>query len=418
MLLNIKKDFPIFNKNSPNSDLIYLDNSATTQKPYVVIEKTLEFYENFNSSVHRGAYELSEIATSRFEKTRIDVARFIGAVDFNGEPFVNENGEATEIIFTRGATESINLVAYSWGENFINEGDEIVVSILEHHSNLIPWQQLCLRKNAVLKFIPIDKNGDLDLSEIDKIITNKTKLVAVTAMSNVIGTITPIKKIIEISKRVGAVTLIDGAQSAPHFPVNVRELDCDFFVFSAHKMLGPSGLGVLFGKQDILNKMSPFLYGGNMINNVSKYESTWNSLPHKFEAGTPNIAGVIAFSYALKYLSKIGMKNIFNHSVDLRNYAIKSLKSFPKIKIYGENSNNACAILSFSIDGIHPHDISSILSKDNIAIRAGHHCAKPLMDELKTNSTSRISFYIYNSKEDIDLFTDSLKKVYDIFKIK
>jgi len=414
---DIKKDFPILRTNMNGKPLTYLDNAATSQKPECVIKATERYYSTENANVHRGVYMLAEIATGLYESTRLSAARFIGAVDGEQQPLYSDDGDIAEIIFTRGTTESINLVAYSWGDDNVKEGDEILVSMLEHHSNLVPWQELCKRKGATLKFIPIDENGEMKTDSLDDLISDKTKLVAVSMISNALGTITPVKEIVRRAKKVGAVTLVDGAQAAPHMPVNVRDLDCDFFAFSAHKMLGPTGLGVLYGKKEILEKMNPFLFGGDMIREVDLYDSTWNSLPHKFEAGTPNIAGVAALTPAIEYLLDLGMENVFNHSRDLRDYAVSRLRELPKIHIYAEHAKNFSGIVSFNIKGVHAHDVASVLAEENVAIRAGHHCAQPLMDLMGESATARMSFYVYNTREDVDRAVRAVQKVYEIFKI-
>lgn len=413
----LKNDFPILLSKTNDKPLVYLDNAATSQKPECVIKATERFYTSENANVHRGVYALSQIATELYESARLSVARFIGAVDDDQQPLYSEDGDVAEIIFTRGTTESINLAAYGWGDANISEGNEILVSMLEHHSNLVPWQELCKRKGAILKFIPIDANGEIMLDKLDDLISDRTKLVAVTMISNALGTITPVKEIIRRAKEVGAVTLVDGAQAAPHVPVDVRDLDCDFFAFSAHKLLGPTGLGVLFCKQKIQEKMNPFMFGGNMIREVNLYDSTWNSSPHKFEAGTPNIAGAAALTPAIEYLNNLGMENVFNHCKELRNYAVTRLRNLPKIQIYAERAKNVCGIVSFNIEGVHAHDIASVLAEDNVAIRAGHHCAQPLMNLLGTSATARMSFYVYNTRADVDAAISSLEKIYKIFKI-
>lgn len=402
----IKKDFPILETEIRGKPVIYFDNAATTFKPKAVTDHLTTFYNRSYSNVHRGIYALSMKATAEYEDSREKVRSFINA------------GDGSEIVFTSGTTESINLVAYSWGEENIQEGDEIVISIMEHHSNLIPWQQVCLKKGAVLKFIPLTDDYTLDLSTLEKIITEKTKLVAITQVSNTLGTIVPLAPIIRAAKSVGALTLVDGAQGVPHFSIDVRNLDCDFLAFSAHKMLGPTGVGILYGKREIMEKMMPFKYGGEMIKEVSKNKSVWNDLPYKFEAGTPNIAGAAAFKSAIEYLENIGMDNVLKHDRDLKNYAYEKLKSYPKIKIYSpKNENESSGILSFNIEGVHPHDITSILDSEGVAVRAGNHCAQPLVASLNENSTVRLSFYIYNTRGEIDQMVNALEKVYEIFKI-
>ncbi len=415
--IKIKTEFPLFKSRTNGKELIYLDNAATSQKPKCVIDATLQFYSLENANVHRGVYHLAEFATGMYESTRLSVARFIGAVDEDDQPVYSDDGNIAEIIFTHGTTESINLVAYSWGDVNLRAGDEIVVSMLEHHSNLVPWQELCKRKKAVLKFIPVDENGEMDLSGINEIITDKTRLVAVSMVSNALGTVSPVKEIIKRAKEVGAVSLVDGAQAAGHLAVNVRDIGCDFFVFSAHKMLGPSGLGVLYGKKEILEKMNPHFFGGDMIKDVGLYESTWNGLPYKFEAGTPNIAAVNAFTPAMEYLLDLELENVHEHGVNLRKYAISKLRQLPKMNIYAEKAKNVTGIVSFNIEGVHAHDVASILDSENVAVRAGHHCTQPLMNLLGESATTRMSFYVYNTKEDVDKAVNAINEVYDIFKI-
>ncbi len=386
--------------------LVYLDNASTTQKPSCVMEALNRYYSSMNANIHRGVHTLSERATEAYEGTRTAVANFINA------------REAAEIIFTRNATESINLVALSYGEKNIKAGDNIVVSALEHHSNLLPWHQLAARKKALVRTIPIRADGTLELKNLNKLLDRKTRIVAVTHMSNVLGTIVPVDKIISAAKKVGAVTLIDGAQSVPHMPVDVQKLGCDFLAFSSHKMLGPTGVGVLYGRRALLEKMPPVLFGGDMVKIVGETKMTWNDLPWKFEAGTPNIADVIAFRAALEYLKKIGMTRIFRHDREMAKYAREKLSRLSGIKIYGpESDDQKGGILSFNIPGVHPHDVGSILNSDNIAVRAGHHCCQPLMENLNIMATARMSFYLYTQKEDIDRAVESLKKVYKIFKI-
>ncbi|MEK7085570.1 MAG: cysteine desulfurase [Patescibacteria group bacterium] len=404
---SIKEDFPILNNKINSRPLIYLDNASTTQKPKIVIEALKNYYENSNANIPRGIHTLSEKATASYEKTRLNIAKFINATS------------EKEIIFTRNTTESINLMAYTWGETNIKENNEIIVSAIEHHSNLVPWQQLCQRRQAKLKIIPIKQNLTLDLDQYAKLLSKKTKLVAVTGMSNVLGTIPNLKKIIDLAHQAGAITLVDGAQSVAHSPTDVQELDCDFMAFSAHKMLGPTGIGILYGKYEILNDMPPFLFGGDMVKVVEQYKAYWNDLPWKFEAGTPNIADVIAFDEALKYLEKIGMENVQKHDQKLLKYAVEKFSQYKNqnVKLFLPNDivNNG-GILSFSIKGIHPHDIATIFNEEGVAIRSGHHCSQPLIENLNVLATARISFYIYNTKEDIDLAELALQKTIKIFK--
>jgi cysteine desulfurase / selenocysteine lyase len=394
----IKGDFPILSRQVHGKKLVYLDNAATTQKPNSVIEALDNYYRNYNANVHRGLHTLAEEATAAMESTRAKVAQFIGGV------------KSREVIFTRNCTESINLVAYSWGRKFIRPGDRIVLSEMEHHANLVPWIVLAKETGAELVHIKITDDGYLDLTNIGKIITPNTKLVAVTQMSNVLGTINPVAQIIEIAHEQGALALIDAAQSAPHMAVNFKALDADFAAFSAHKMLGPTGIGVLYGKESILNEMEPFIYGGDMIREVRLDSATWNELPWKFEGGTPNIADAIAFSPALDYLSNLGMDAIRNHEMELTAYAIDELHKLGSIKIFGpENLEDRSGAISFNDDNIHPHDLATILDTHGVAIRAGHHCAQPLMRRLGVVATARASFYIYNTRDDVDNLIEALK---------
>ncbi len=393
----IKNDFPILKRKIRGNKLVYLDSGASTQKPIEVINAHTEYFNTINSNIHRGLHTLAEEATNAYEKTRTHIAKFIGGV------------KTCEVIFTAGTTESINMVAYTWGEANISEGDEIVLTDMEHHANLVPWVMLAKRKNAIIKRIPITDDGRLDLDDIDKIITEKTKLVAVTHMSNVLGTLNPIKQLAEIAHKNGAIILADGAQSAPHMPVDVLDMDVDFFAFSSHKMLGPTGVGVLYGKENILEKMPPFNMGGEMISEVSFDRITWAELPHKFEAGTPNIAGVVTFDAALTYLENIGMDNIHAYETKLTDYAINKLLQIDGLKIQGPNNAiNRGGAISFTDKDLHPHDISTFLDSKGIAIRAGHHCAQTLMKRMGTIATARASLYIYNDEADIDALYDAL----------
>lgn len=396
--LKLKKNFPILK----NKALVYLDNASTTQKPKSVIEAIKFYYENFNANTHRGIHTLSEKATEAYENSRKKTAKFINAAS------------EKEIIFTRNTTESINLVARTWGETNISKNDEIILSILEHHSNLIPWQQLAKRKNAKLKIIPLKKDLTLDMDAYKSLLSKKTKLLAITGMSNVTGTIPKIKEMIAAAKKIKAKTLIDGAQSVAHLKTDVKKLDCDFLTFSSHKMLGPTGVGILYAKQEILEKMPPFLFGGDMIKTVTQTDSTWNDLPWKFEAGTQNIADVIAFGKALEYLKKVGLENIQKYEESLLKYAIEKFSKYREVTFY--NPKNGGGILSFTVKNAHPHDIATIFNEDGIAIRSGHHCCQPLMKILKVPATARISFYFYNTKQDIDRAEKALKKVVKIFK--
>lgn len=403
---NIKSDFPILKQSVNGHRLVYLDNAATSQKPKSVIEAHTEYYNNFNANIHRGLHTLAEKATSAYEETREHVARFIGGV------------KREEVIFTSGATEAINLVTQTWGNENIVEGDEIVITEMEHHANLVPWLVLSQKKGATLKRIPLSPDGRLDLSGIDKIITARTKIVAVSHMSNVLGTINPVRKIADLAHQRGALVLADGAQAAPHMPVDVKELDVDFYVFSAHKMVGPTGVGVLWGRSSLLKAMPPFNTGGEMIREVHFERVTFSDLPHKLEAGTPNIAGVVAFDRALSYLEAIGMDNIRNHEIELTGYAIKRLLEIKGIEIQGPlDPLERGGAISFTDPDIHPHDISTFLDSKGIAIRAGHHCAQPLMRTLGKVATARASLYIYNDKADVDALIEALKDMRRYFGV-
>ena len=395
----IKEDFPIF-RNNP--DLVFLDNASTTQKPQSVIDTLSHYYENYNSNIHRGIYQIAEKATAAYEKSRDKVTKFIGA------------GDRRSIVFTKGTTESINLVANSWGGQNLKPGDEVLITEMEHHSNIIPWQLICERTGADLKYIPIYEDGTLDLSNPEKYFTNKTKIVCVIHQSNVFGTVNPITEIVKYAHEVGALVLVDGAQSTPHHRVNVIELNCDFFAFSGHKMMGPTGVGVLYTKPEILEAMNPFLGGGEMIRKVTLEGSTWNDIPWKFEAGTPNIAQVIGFGSAIDYINNIGLDAITQYENELLNYAQEILLTVPGINIYGTAKDKG-AVISFNLEKIHPHDVAHILDTYGIAIRAGHHCAQPIMKKLNVAATNRASFYIYNTLAEIDQLVEGLRKTVELF---
>ena len=395
----IKKDFPIF----AQGNLVYLDNAATSQKPQCVIDAISDYYSTMNANIHRGVYTLSEKATEKYEATREKIANFLNAKS------------AKEIIFTRNATEAINLLAYTLSNNHINEGDEIVVSELEHHSNLVPWQEVCKRKKATLKVIPIKNDYTLDIEAYHELLSPKTKLVAITAMSNVLGTRTPLKEIIEAAHKQGALVLVDGAQSAAHSKSDMQDLNCDFFAMSAHKMLGPTGVGILYGKEELLENLPPFLYGGDMISSVKQYSSIYAELPAKFEAGTPNIADVIAFSTALDYLNELGFETIESNDKKLFEYTVNMLSKYKEVTLFTPPESEAGPVVSFDVKGIHPHDLASVFNEDNICIRAGHHCAQPLIEKFNLPATARISFYIYNTTEDIDRAEKALQKALQIF---
>ena len=398
-MLNIKEiraQFPILNRQVNGNDLIYFDNGATTQKPQVVIDEIANYYKNENANVHRGVHFLSGLATDKFEQTRNTIKEFIGAK------------HNYEIIFTKGATDSINLVANGY-RSLLKKGDEIIISELEHHSNIVPWQICSEISGASLKVIPLTDEGELNMNEFDNLLNSKTKLIAVSHISNTLGTINPIKYIIEKAHKMGAKVLIDGAQAASHIPLNMETLGADFYVFSAHKLYGPTGVGVLYGKEDALNKLPVYQGGGEMIKDVRFTGTTYADLPHKFEAGTPNIAGVIAFKTAIDFISQLGLKNIVAHEDTLLQYATSELLKIEGVKIYG-TAKQKTGIISFNIDGIHPYDIGVIVDKLGVAIRTGHHCTQPIMERYNIPGTARISFAIYNTKEEIDICIAAIKQ--------
>ncbi|MFC6177329.1 aminotransferase class V-fold PLP-dependent enzyme [Companilactobacillus huachuanensis] len=404
--LKIRNDFPILNQKINNERLVYLDNAATSQKPQAVIDEIVRYYQNDNANTHRSVHTLGERATEEYEAARGKVQRFINAK------------ESREIIFTQGTTDSLNLVASTYGEENISAGDEIVVSYMEHHSNLIPWQQLALRKHAILKYIELTNDGRLDMDDAQKKITDKTKVVAIAHVSNVLGVTNDIKKMAQIAHIHNAVMVIDGAQAVPNQPVDVQALDADFYAFSGHKMLGPMGIGVLYGKNNLLNKMSPYQYGGEMINFVEKYQSTWADIPWKFEAGTQNVAGAIGLGKAIDYLTEIGMQNIANYEQKLVEYALPKLLNIPEITVYGPHSPKLHnGVISFNLKGLHPHDLATALDMDGVAVRAGHHCAQPLMKYLNVVATARASFYIYNTVDDVDQLIYAIQDAKEFFKV-
>lgn len=402
----LRNDFPIFKKKINGKELVYLDNASTTQKPYSVIDSITDFYTNYNSNIHRAVYQLAEEATELYEQSREKIANFISA-------------RPEEIVFTRNTTESINLIAHSWARSNLKKNDGIVITELEHHSNIVPWQILCQEIGTRLEYVGIDENGFLDLEHmIELICSKKVKLVSLSHMSNVLGTIVPIEGIIKVAHQHGIPVIVDGAQSVPHMPVNVKNMDCDFLVFSAHKMLGPTGVGVLYAKKEFLEKMRPFMGGGDMIKEVFKFHTNYNEVPYKFEAGTPNIADVVGFGAAIDYLEKIGMENIRKHEISLTDYALESILSLEYVTIYGPSDPKyRGGVISFNIADIHPHDLATIMNDHGIAIRSGHHCAQVLMQRLDVPATSRASFYIYNTKEEIDKFVNAIKEAGRIFKI-
>ena len=405
---SLRNDFPVLERKvRDGKKLVYLDKAATTQKPIQVLDAISDYYKNNNSNIHRAVHALAEESTEAFEQTRDKVAEFLNTKD------------SQEIIFVKGTTEAINLVANAWGRDNVKEGDIIVTTEYEHHSNIVPWQLLTQDKKAQLKYIDINDNGELMIDQLDEYLsTGKVKLVAFSHVSNVLGTITPVKEIISKCKNAGVKTLIDGAQAVPHMKVDLTELDCDFYAFSAHKMLGPTGVGVLWAKKEILEKMIPYQGGGDMIREVHKYETTWNDLPYKFEAGTPNIADVIGFKTAIEYLQKIGMENIRNHELELTKYALEQMEKVPGITLYGtKEPKKRGGVVSFNFNDVHPHDVGTIIDKDGVAIRSGHHCAQVLMEKLNVAATNRASFYIYTTKEEIDALIAALQNVAKVFKL-
>lgn len=398
----IKKDFPIFRRKINGKYLVYLDNAATTQKPTRVINGVANFYRRTNAPIHRSVYTIAEEASQLFEETRKKVAKFINAT------------ERAEIIFTRGTTESLNLIAYTLGRNTIGVDDNIVLTEMEHHSNLIPWQILAKEKQAELRFIPFDEQGMLQLEALERLIDRRTKILSIVHVSNFLGTFNPVEKIIAFAKKrnPSIITVVDGAQSAPHMKINVQKIGCDFFAFSSHKMLGPAGVGVLWGKKELLENMPPFLTGGSMISLVSYKEAEFNEVPYKFEAGTPNIEGVIGFRAALLYLSQFSMAHIRAHEKELTHYCVEKMNKIPRLRIIGpQNPNKRGGLIAFTLGEIHPHDIASFLNDDGICIRVGHHCVMPAHQKLGVPASARVSFYMYNDKRDIDEFIVSLKKV-------
>ena len=394
-LNRVRENFPILDQNINGSKLIYFDNAASTQKPSRVIKSIKQYYESDHSNVHRGVHSLSIRATESYEKSRRVISSYINAKHEH------------EVIHTKGTTEAINLVAQSISDQ-IKENDEILISAMEHHSNIVPWQELCRRTGAVLKVMPINETGEINLDEMNRLISSKTRIVSITHVSNTLGTINPIKKIINLAKSVDALTLIDGAQAAAHMRIDVQDIDCDFYVFSGHKLYGPTGTGVLYGKEEILNSLNPYQYGGEMILKVTFDETTYNSLPHKFEAGTPNIAGAIGLMHAIEYLKEIDFDSAIDHEMTVHDYALKQLKLLPNLKIVGAAKDKS-SIISFTIGELHPHDVGTILNQKAVAVRTGHHCTMPLMDFYQIPGTIRASFSFYNSKEEVDVLISALE---------
>jgi len=408
----IRKDFPIFAKTMRGGNrLVYLDSGATSQKPHSVLDAERNFYELHNAAVHRGAHLLAEEASSEYEGARAVLASFL-------------NAQVDEVVFTKSATESLNAIAYSFGNSSpgskfaLKAGDRIVVSELEHHANLIPWQQLAKRTGAELVWFPIDSEGRLDLSKIDELINSRTKVVAITHQSNVLGTIVPIEKLVEATHAVGAVFVLDACQSAPHFKIDVKKLGIDYLAFSGHKALGPTGVGILWGRLELLNEMEPFLTGGSMIETVTMTDATWASAPKRFEAGVPNMAQAVGLAAAIRYLEELGMDNIAKHEHELTSYALEKFKDLVGVKVIGPNSNvDRGSVISFTMDGIHPHDVGQVLDQYGIAVRTGHHCAWPLMKKLGLVGTTRASFYIYNDESDVDSLISAIGEAKKYFKV-
>lgn len=404
-VLAIRQDFPILKRQINGKRLVYLDNAATTQKPYQVIEAIVDYYKNHNANIHRGIHTLAEEATSMYEGARGKVAKFIGAK------------LPSEVIFVRNSTEAINLVAYSWGLTNLKKGDEIILTETEHHSNLVPWQIIARKTGAVLKFIRTDNEGYLDLGHFQSLLTRRSKIVAVVHISNVLGVINPVEKIAKIAKKMGVKVLVDGSQSLPRMPIDVSSLGCDFFAATGHKMMGPTGIGILWGRKEVLEDMPPFLGGGDMIREVYFDHFVANDLPHKFEAGTPNIAGAIGLAAAVDYLTSIGMENVFEHEKRLTNYALGHLSKLSRLSIYGpKDAEKKIGVVAFNLEGIHAHDLAQLLNEEGIAIRSGHHCAMPLhREKLHVSASARASFYIYNDKDDVDQLVKGIKKAQKIF---
>lgn len=400
---SVRKDFPILHRNVNGQPLVYFDNGATSQKPDVVIDTITDYYKLYNSNVHRGAHTLSQEATEAYEEARKKVARFINA------------SSEVEINYTRGTTEGINLVAHSYGRKFLKAGDEIIISALEHHSNIVPWQMLCEEKGAILRVIPIDSNGDIIMEEYEKLLNDKTAIVSVVHVSNSLGTINPVKEIIEKAHQFGAVVVVDGAQAAPHLKIDVQELDVDFYTFSSHKVFGPTGMGVLYGKQNLLEAMNPYQGGGEMIKEVRFEKTTYNELPYKFEAGTPNICGGIALGAAVDYVSALGHDAIAVYEHKLLEYGTRALSQIEGLEIVG-NARNKASVISFNIEGVHAYDLGVLLDKQGIAIRTGHHCCQPLMNFLGIEGTARASFAFYNTKEEIDCLVSGIERVLKMLK--
>ncbi|WP_374722549.1 cysteine desulfurase [Peribacillus tepidiphilus] len=400
----IRKLFPILNQEVNGNPLVYLDSAATSQKPVQVIETLEKYYREYNSNVHRGVHTLGTRATDGYEGAREKVRKFINASSIE------------EVIFTRGTTTSLNTVAASYGRANLSEGDEIVISYMEHHSNIIPWQQVAKQTGATLKYLPLQEDGTISLEDARKTITSNTKIVSIMHVSNVLGVINPVKELAQIAHENGAVMVVDGAQAAPHIKIDVKDLDCDFYAFSGHKMCGPTGIGVLYGKKELLENMEPIEFGGEMIDFVDLYDSTWKELPWKFEGGTPIIAGAIGLGAAIDFLEDVGLQNIEAHEHNLAAYALEKMSTIEGITIYGpKDPSKRAGVITFNFEDVHPHDVATVLDAEGIAVRAGHHCAQPLMRWLKASATARASFYLYNTEEDIDKLVEGLIKTKEYF---
>jgi cysteine desulfurase/selenocysteine lyase len=398
----VRADFPILQQKAHGHKLVYLDNAATSQKPKAMIDAIVHYYEHENANIHRGVHYLSEIATEEYENARKVVQEFLHAA------------HPSEIIFVRSTTEAINLVAQTYGRTHVGAGDEVLITAMEHHSNIVPWQLLCEEKGAKLQIVPINDQGELLLDEFEKLLGSRTKIVSLGHLSNALGTINPLAQIVSLAHAKGIPVLVDGAQAAPRLPVNVRELDCDFYAFSGHKAYGPTGIGILYGKLALLEKMPPYQGGGDMISSVTFEKTTYNKVPHKFEAGTPDMSGAVGLRAAIEYLNGLGMENIEKHEQELLAYATEKVSAIPGVRLIGTAKEKA-GVLSFVMDGVHPHDIGTILDQDGIAIRTGHHCAQPLMDRFGVDATARASLGLYNTKEEIDALVQGIQKVQEVF---
>lgn len=400
--LELRRQFPILDQQVNGHPLVYLDNAASSQKPRRVIDAIVRYYEHDNANVHRGVHTLASRATDAYEGARAKVARFLNAAS------------EREIVFTRGTTSALNIVARSWARNVLREGDEIVLTPMEHHANLIPWQQAAKATGAVLRYIPMQPDGRILLSDVEATLTDRTKIVAVTHVSNVLGVVNPVKEIAALAHKRGAVMVVDGAQSAPHMKVDVRDLDCDFFAFSGHKMCGPTGIGALYGKLDLLERMEPVEFGGEMIEHVDYYDATWKESPWRFEGGTPIIAGAVGLAAAIDFLTEVGMDEIDRHSAALARYAYDRLSAIEGVTLYGPREGRV-GLVTFNLDGVHPHDVATVLDTEGVAIRAGHHCCQPLMRKLEVTATARASFYLYNTEEDVERLVAALIKAKEFF---